>query len=293
MLGKGQPPRGRMLHSGAHRVRAVLDRGHAVIRACGGRPDRLVIPRTAGTPAGSDEISTFSIVIPALNEEPHLGCLLLDVASQSRRPDEVIVVDAGSEDATFSVARRFPFVRVLDGEPPVARGRNLGGYSAKGDLILFLDADTRLPRTFFEEFVSEVELRHLDVACPRYIPHGSTPTIRAIHAFWGAVQRVFEGTLPSGAGHCIAVRGEVFRESSGFDPSLKFDDIELVRRLSNRRRFGLVGASVFVSDRRYREEGVLRTFLVHLLVALAFALGRLEWANRVAYDFGDHDHQNP
>jgi hypothetical protein len=102
--------------------------------------------------------------------------------------------------------------------------------------------------------------------------------------------RVFEGTLPSGAGHCIALRNKVFRERRGFDPSLKFDDIELVRRLSKGRRFGLVGASVLVSDRRYREEGVLRAFLLHLLMAPAFALGKFEWANHIAYEFGDHDH---
>jgi hypothetical protein len=104
------------------------------------------------------------------------------------------------------------------------------------------------------------------------------------------VLRVFEGTLPSGAGHCIALRSKLFQESRGFDPSLKFDDIEPVRRLSKGRRFGYVGTSVFVSDRRYREEGILRTFLLHLLMAPAFALGKFEWANHVAYEFGDHDH---
>jgi hypothetical protein len=101
--------------------------------------------------------------------------------------------------------------------------------------------------------------------------------------------RAFETTLPSGAGHCIALRSKLFRESHGFDPSLKFDDIELVRRLSKGRRFGYVGASVFVSDRRYREQGIPRTFLSHLLMAPAFALGKFEWTNRVAYEFGEHD----
>ena len=221
----------------------------------------------------------LSVVIPALNEERHLGQLLLDIQRQSRRPDEVIVVDAGSSDATFRIAE----------QSPVARDRNLGGYSATGDLIFFLDVDTRLPETFFEDFVSEVERRRLDIAFPRYLPHDSTPTIRAIHAFWDMVLRVFQRTLPSGAGHCIALRSKLFWESRGFDPSLKFDDIELVRRLSKGRRFGHVDASVFVSDRRYREEGILRTFLSHLLMAPAFALGKFEWANHIAYEFGDHD----
>ena len=230
-----------------------------------------------------------SVVIPALNEERHLGQLLSDIQRQSLRPDEVIVVDAGSCDATVRIAKHSP-TKVLHSEPPVAHGRNVGGFSAKGDLIFFLDADTRLAETFFEDFVSEVDHRHLDIACPHYLPYDSTPTIRAIHAFWEVVLRVFERTLPSGAGHCIALRSKLFQESRGFDSSLKFDDIELVRRLSKGRRFGYVGASVFVSDRRYKEEGILRLFLMHLLMALAFALGKFEWANHVAYEFGDHDH---
>ena len=231
----------------------------------------------------------MSVVIPALNEGRHLGRLLSDLRRQTRSPDEVIVVDAGSTDATVRIAKQSQAV-VLHGEPPVARGRNLGGYGATGDLIFFLDADTRLPQAFFEGFVGEVEERRLAIACPRYLPYDSTPTIRAIHAFWNAVLRASERILPSGAGHCIVVRGELFRESRGFDPSLKFDDIELVRRLSKGRRFGIVGASVFVSDRRYREAGILRTFLSHLLMTPAFALGKYEWANRVAYEFGNHEH---
>jgi glycosyltransferase involved in cell wall biosynthesis len=230
-----------------------------------------------------------SVVIPALNEERHLAHLLSDIQLQSLRPDEVIVVDAGSCDATVRIAKHSP-TRVLHSEPPVARGRNLGGFSAKGDLIFFLDADIRLPKTFFEDFVGEVERSGLDIACPRYLPYDSTPTIRAIHTFWNMLLRVFERTLPSGAGHCIALRSKLFRESRGFDPSLKFDDIELVRRLPEGQRFGYVGASVFVSDRRYKEEGLLRTFLLHLLMAPAFAFGKFEWANHVTYEFGEHEH---
>jgi glycosyltransferase involved in cell wall biosynthesis len=231
-----------------------------------------------------------SVVIPALNEECHLPQLLSDIQRQSLRPEEVIVVDAGSSDASVRIAKQSPVAVVLHGEPPIARGRNLGGYSAKGELIFFLDADTRLAETFFEDFVWEVELRGLDIACPRYLPHDSTLAIRAIHAFWEVVLKASESTLPSGAGHCIALRSKLFRESHGFDASLKFDDIELVRRLSKGKRFGYVDTSVFVSDRRYREEGILRTFLLHLLMAPAFALGKFEWANHIAYEFGDHDH---
>ena len=232
---------------------------------------------------------SLSVVIPALNEERHLGSLLSDVLGQTRRADEVIVVDAGSEDGTVSVVERFPGVILLDGVPPVAKGRNLGGRRASGDVLVFLDADVRLPKGFFEGLLEEFEKRRLDVACPRYVPHQSTPAIRGVHAFFNLLFESVEGLLPSGAGHCIAVRGEVFWESRGFDSTLKFDDIELIRRLAKARRFGIVAQWVYVSDRRYREHGVPKMLLSYLLMSLFFALGKHRWANRIEYEFGKHD----
>ena len=230
-----------------------------------------------------------SVVIPALNEERYLGGLLSDLAAQSRPPDEVMVVDAGSTDRTAEVARRFHSVELLAGTPPVANGRNLGGMATTGDVIVFFDADVRLRRDFLESFLAQIERRRLDVACPLYVPHGKAgPAVRAFHALFNALFKAVQGISPSGAGHCIAVRGDLFRGSRGFDPGLKFDDIESVRRLSRGRRFGIVGERVYVSDRRYREDGALNTFMRHLLMSVFFALGKFEWANRVEYEFGKH-----
>src|SRR4028119_842197 len=113
---------------------------------------------------------SLSVIVPALNEERHVGSLLSDVSSQTRSADEVIVVDAGSEDGTVSVAERFPGVVLLNGSPPVAKGRNLGGRRAGGDVLVFLDADVRLPEGFFEGLLEEFEKRRLYIACPRYVP---------------------------------------------------------------------------------------------------------------------------
>jgi glycosyltransferase involved in cell wall biosynthesis len=231
----------------------------------------------------------LSVVIPALNEERHVGSLLSEVMRQTKTADEVIVVDAGSGDDTASIVRRFPGVILLAGTPPVAAGRNLGGRSAGGDVLVFLDADVRLEEDFFEGFLEEFERRRLDVACPLYTPYRSTPAIRGVFAFFNALFKSAERLSPSGAGHCIAVRGEVFRKSRGFDPELKFDDIEIIRRLSKGRRFGIIAQRrVYVSDRRYREHGVPRMLLTYLLMGLFFALGKYSWANHLTYEFGRH-----
>lgn len=231
---------------------------------------------------------SLSVVIPALNEERYIGHLLTDIARQTRVPDEVILVDAGSDDGTVAVAERFTGVKVLSGERPVANGRNLGGRSATGDVIVFLDADARLPERFLENFIGAFLNRRLDVACPLYAPHDSTPAVERFHKVFNLVTRIFQGVLPSGAGICVAVRGDLFRESRGFDPRLKFDDIELIRRLSRGRRFSVVEEKVFVSDRRYREHGMTRAVLEYSLMGLLFAFGKFEWANRIDYEFGKH-----
>ena len=235
-------------------------------------------------------MSKLSVIIPTLNEERHVGSLLSDIAAQTREPEEVIVVDAGSTDATVPVVRRYPFARLLESEPPVACGRNLGGRSATGEVLIFLDADVRLPRTFFEGFLEAFEGRRLDIGCPLYVPYRSTQVVEGLHALFNGLFKFSQGVLPSGAGHCIAVRGDVFRGSRGFDANLKFDDIELIRRLSRGRSFGIVEERVFVSDRRYKENGVPRMMLTYSLLALCFALGKYGWANRIDYEFGRHEH---
>ena len=115
----------------------------------GSRIDRGVVGKIAdwtrvSTDQG-DSVSTLTVIIPTLNEERYVGALLSDVASQTRKANEVLVVDAGSTDGTMSVVRRFPSVKVLEGTPPVACGRHVGGRSATGDVLIFLDADVRLP----------------------------------------------------------------------------------------------------------------------------------------------------
>jgi glycosyltransferase involved in cell wall biosynthesis len=230
-----------------------------------------------------------SIVIPTLNEKNYVGFLLSDIARQSRKADEVIVVDGDSQDATVSVAKRFPRVDLLIGAPPVANQRNLGGRKASGDIVVFLDADVRLSETFLEDFLGRIERRNLEIACPLYMPYRSTLSIKGIHAYINVVFVILQKVLPSGAGHCLAVKREIFEQSPGFDPHLKVgEDVALVRKLSKGHRFGIVAKQLLVSDRRYKEEGVPRMLTKILLLSVIFTFGKFGWANRIEHEFGSH-----
>lgn len=87
--------------------------------------------------------ASVSVIVPCYNTEPYLGAALESVCTQIPAPDEVIVVDDGSTDASASIAEQFgPTVRCYR-QPHRGAGaaRNAGLAVAHGTFIAFLDAD--------------------------------------------------------------------------------------------------------------------------------------------------------
>lgn len=155
---------------------------------------------------------------------------------------------------------------------------------------MFLDADVRLEETFLEDFLRRFESRGLGVACSFYMPpRRSGRRIKATYALCNAFFALLEDLLPSGSGQCFAIRSEIYRANKGFDTSLKLgEDMELIRRLARRYRFGVIPHSIRVSDRRFDERGILR--MAQLLVAMSviFTVGYFRWANLIEHEFGNH-----
>lgn len=108
-------------------------------------------PNLSDSPAASDGL--VSVIIPARNERAVIETVVTSVLASAYRPLEVLVVDDRSTDDTAArvgeLARRDPRLRLIAGEelPPGWYGKPwacLQGYrAARGDLLLFTDADTR------------------------------------------------------------------------------------------------------------------------------------------------------
>lgn len=235
------------------------------------------------------QLPNITVVIPTLNEAANIRGLLAGLEAQTYAPVEILVVDGYSPDNTADAARSRPNTRVISHGPHVARQRNLGGYLAKGDVVVFLDADTKLKSTFLEKAVTEFQRRKLDIACPWYVPHESTLLIHAVYALFNSTFYLLQKILASGAGSCIIVRKEIFQNSRGFDAKVKFDDIELIRHLSWSYRFGILHTRLGVSDRRFKQYGILRMTIVYMVLSIFFALGAFRWANIIRYEFGKYD----
>lgn len=125
------------------------------------------VPKTRGRPPSGGHVSpgsAASIVVPARNEEKNLPGLLRSLASQSLRPLEIIVVDDDSSDRTAEVARHWGAAVIRPGRPPPGwTGKTWacwrGARAATGQLLLFLDADTRLVQDGLARMTDEFALQ--------------------------------------------------------------------------------------------------------------------------------------
>jgi len=86
----------------------------------------------------------LSVVVPARNEEAYIGAALTSILSQDPAPDEIIVVDNGSSDATASIASKHGARVIRVEEPGVHRARQAGLQAARGLIVAQTDADSRV-----------------------------------------------------------------------------------------------------------------------------------------------------
>lgn len=241
-----------------------------------------------------------SVVIPTLNEERHIGSLLSDLQRQSEPPLEVLVVDGGSEDRTVDIVRDGEWyehgsepssqVRLYSSEQGVPLQRNYGGRLARGEIVVFFDADVRIRPGFLAAMSKNFVRRNLEIATPLYMPGNSTIAINLVHVVVNIMFAFLSRTNPSGSGQCIAIGRDVFSESGGFDERLTFDDAEFIHRVGARqkRRFGMVPIRVLVSDRRFREEGTITVVSKLIKMSNFFRKGMWVESNSVEYEFGKH-----
>lgn len=101
------------------------------------------------------EIST-SVVIPAYNEEANIVDCLRSFQNQTRKPDEIILVDDGSTDKTVALAQAMGATVIKSSHAGRSRPRNLGWKKARGNVIAFADADTIFASNWLEAVLNKI-----------------------------------------------------------------------------------------------------------------------------------------
>ena len=234
-----------------------------------------------------------SVVIPTFNEAERLPMLLDHLEAQTRLPDEIIVADACSMDATREIATGRGARVVTGGRPGV--GRNAGAAAATGDLLLFMDADAEPAPEFLERALAEFDARGLAVA---------TAPMRAAEKGWEfdilfAVAELYIRALqrisPHAVGLCILVLRDVHERIGGFDETVVLaEDHEYVRRAARAGTFRVLrSVKVPTPMRRVQKEGRFHMARVLFFSEVRTLLGIPIRSVPFAYEFGAFEGVKP
>ena len=217
----------------------------------------------------------ISVVIPAFNEEKYLPRLLSSLKKQTLewgRDFEVIVVDARSLDRTREVAKSFGCRVIVEKKRKgPGQARNLGAKKAKGDIIVFLDADAIAFPSLLERLEKRIRAG-AGLATSYILPDGPYS--------WAApfVNIPFHVLtlmgFPHVGGYCIAVKKDLFMEAGMFRTDVKLaEDHLLAMEIKKYAPVSYVTETLLVvSSRRARKSGLFFPIwqfvytLIHLLL---------------------------
>ena len=224
----------------------------------------------------------ISVIMPALNEERLLPGTLTHTAACDI--DQLIVVDGGSSDRTGDIVKRFrpfavsgpssisprPSLVLLNSPPGRAIQMNAGAAASRGDVLVFLHADTRLP--FHARRLIERALE--DSACV-----GGRFDVRfEPDVGWGWVISRLMNVRSRWTGiatgdHAVFVRRAVFERLGGFMEMPIMEDIEFSQRLKRAGRIAALHSTAITSYRRWHARGPLRTIVLMWCLRLLYSLG--------------------
>lgn len=215
----------------------------------------------------------ISVIIPAHNEEKYIGpCIESLLAHKTENLKEIVVVDNASTDATANVARRFPFVRVVtEPEKGLTRARQKGLREATGDILAYVDADSRVAENWFEvlnrEFGKDPSLVCLSGPCDYYdLSRGKRLFVRLYWLLLAMPVYFLVRTMVLGSN--FAARRSALLAMDGFDTSIVFygEDTNVARRLRAQGRVKFTPAfTQTTSARRLRADGLLRTACTYVM----------------------------
>ena len=206
----------------------------------------------------------ISVIVPALNEESVIGKTLSNLTSH-HQPHEVIVVDGGSRDQTRDIAIASGFAKVISSEPGRARQMNLGAKQTSGDVLLFLHADTKLPKNALEIIRQKIENQSFKAGRFRLKFDEEKWLLR----FFASYTRFHSFSYGDQA---FFVTRSLFDSIGGFREDVPFEDIEFYKRLRKITRPVIIKEPVITSARRFTSVGCMKQKFINLfLVGLYYA----------------------
>lgn len=237
----------------------------------------------------------LSIVIPTYNDATYIDRLLNALSLQLSMPFEVIVSDANSKDHIRDIIDQYQDkldLRLVQSPPQgPGNGRNLGAAIAKGEWLLFLDADVDIDdQNFISTLVDVSNKNNWSTATARINPAtGSLKERVGMGINYRYIKMLAKTKHPVAPGWCILTKKSVFKKHQGFNEKIFFgEDYDYVSRVGE-HGFGFVEETYYYVDfRRAREEGWRLTTKAVLNEIYRHTHGYNLENNPYKYEFGKH-----
>ena len=210
----------------------------------------------------------LSIIIPTYNEEKYLPKLLKSIKNQTFKDYEIIVSDNNSKDKTRQIAKEFGCKLVKGGNYP-GISRNKGSKKAKGNFLLFVDADCLIPKNFLKSAMNEIETKNLDIAGCKVMPLSNKIVDNiafSIYNLWIIATQFF---YANASGHGIFCKKILHNKIKGFNENIKLsEDMDYCKRAGKKGKFRILNSVIIhTSARRFDNYGRFNTYLKLFLSA--------------------------
>ncbi|TWT64029.1 TIGR04283 family arsenosugar biosynthesis glycosyltransferase [Rubinisphaera italica] len=208
----------------------------------------------------------LSVVIPTMNEAHNLKSAVAPLLNESNC--EVIIVDGGSTDGTPELARELG-CRVVQGTRGRGRQLNAGAALARGEFLLFLHADTRLPTGFRQE-LNETLASGAIAGAFRFEIDSPGWLYRCIE--WGTNLRSRLLQLPYGD-QGLFMRASDFFRLNGYRNWPLMEDFEFSRRLKSGGNVAITTSTAPTSAKRWKRFGVIRNTWANQICIMLYLCG--------------------
>lgn len=211
---------------------------------------------------------TLSIILPVLDEAARIKATLTALTPYRMRGCELIVVDGGSRDETVALAGPLAD-RILTASRGRAAQMNAGAAVARGDVLLFLHADTKLPAN--ADTLIRDSLAQSGRVWGRFDVRFDQGWIMPLIAMMMNLRSRLTGIATGDQG--IFVTRASFDAIGGFPAQPLMEDIAFSARIRSVSPAVYIRERVTTSARRWQTHGVLRTVFLMWRLRLAYFLG--------------------
>jgi len=162
-----------------------------------------------------------SLITTVLNEETSIEHFLSSIAIQSQKPDEIIIIDAGSKDKTVEIIKSFQslidnlYLFVETGANR-SKGRNLAIKKAKYEIVAMSDAGCRLDKNWLSEIIKPFSDKKIMVSSGFYQAETKTIFEKCVTPFALVMPDKIDPKKFLPSSRSMALRKSVWKKSGGF-----------------------------------------------------------------------------